>query len=223
MLELQAVRLGTVPYEKIETQQDRWDSVRSEVCGLMEYRINHGSPPKWYKDVCIDTMYIFGNASYLNDVCDVNRFPNGFIGEVFFMEACSKLGIECVPTYGDEDTWGADFRISDGKDTRFLDVTINTSDNGLRKKNKAGTFPTLFIPWYMNSNQSYVHHYIETGEFDTEEFIGNILSYNYKNLHNLRRDVWSDSPKGQGYMSLYGIKYLEGVEGSLNILKRGVS
>lgn len=224
MLESESTKLEIAYRERTETPEERWDNVRFKVCDLMDYRINHGSPPGWYEKVCIDNKDTFANAFPLNDIYNVNRLPNGFIGEVFFMDACDKLGIKCVPTYGDVDTWGADFMIGEGKNTRFLDVTINTSADGLKRKNRAGTFPTLFIPWYLASNQSetYVYHYLATGEFNSKDFMNNIISYNYRNLHTLKRDVWSDHSNGDGYMDLHGIQYLEGLEGTLKILKNGV-
>ncbi len=221
MLGLDRIEQETTYYENINTPQRRWDGVRYEVCDLMEYRIENGSSPQWYRDACIDNIYIFGNAVELNDVSDLNRLPNGFIAEVFFMEACRDLGIECTPTCGEEDTWGVDFKISNGFDTRFLDVTIDTSNSGFRRKNRAGTFPTLFIPWSISHSfsRSYAYRYIETGEFYSDEFISKIVSFNYKNLHNLRKDVWSDCPNSGSYMSLEGVHYLENLEGILEILK----
>lgn len=221
MLGLDRIEREATYDEDINTPQRRWDGVRYQVCDLMQYRIDNGSSPKWYIDACVEDIYLFGEAVELDDLSDLKDFPNGSIAEVFFMEACRDLGIECTPACGEEDILGVDFMISNGFDTRFLDVTINISNRGFKRKNKAGTFPTLFIPWTISDSLpiSYAYRYIETGEFYSDEFISEILTFNYKNLHNLRKDVWTDSPKGDGYMSLEGVQYLENLEGSLKILK----
>jgi hypothetical protein len=144
---------------------------------------------------------------------------------VFFLNACEYLGIECKPTEGDDDVYGADFLITieDGE-TRVLDVSLNLSPEGLKKKNKAGTFPTVFIPWrttYPNTTYkpSYAEKYLATGNFDVREFMYRTLKYNYKNLHILRNSVWKDARWGEGYMCLDGIPYIRNLEGILNMLK----
>ncbi len=202
----------------------RWEGVRDGVCNLIDCRLKDRASMKWYRDASIFSEKIFENTSTLNDPCDINRFPSGILAEYFFMTSCSDLDICCTPTCGDEDVWGADFKISNGVETRFLDVTINLSKRALLKKNKAGTFPTIFVPWSVRGlceygTTTYAQHYLTTGEFNSLFFIDRILSYNYSNLHNLRKNVWEDSPKSEGYMSLEGITYIQNLEGSLRILR----
>ena len=220
MLTIDSVKLEREIYSR-KTFQDRWKEIRELSLDLINHRLCNGIPDKWYKDIFLAHREAFKGREYIKNAFDANSVSNGMLGEVFFMEACRSLNIYCVPTCGLEDEWGADFKISDGVDTRFLDVTINLSNENLRKKNRSGTFPTVFVPWYLGKDrsQSYATRYIETGEFDYETFINNILSYNYHNLHILRKNVWNDSPKGEGYMALDGVKYLENLGGSLDILK----
>lgn len=222
---METTKLDTSYSTENDSSSYRWNILRHKVCELVDYRIRNGNPPRWYRDACIDSREKFERVSILENVNDIDRFPNGILGEVFFMEACNNVGIECTPTYGDVDTWGADFMITNGKETRFIDVSINTSYRGLRKKNREGTFPTLFIPWHSADNgfQSYACHYLRTGEFDSNNFISDTVSYNYHNLHTLRKDVWSDGQVVDSYMDLYGIRYLESLEGSINMLRSSIS
>lgn len=204
----------------------RWDILRSKVLGLIDFRLENGNPSQWYIDHYLYNKDLFEKASHIEEVYWVNRVPNGILAEVFFLDACEYFGFHCVPTGGDEDSWGADFKLEsrDGSQTRFVDVTINTSERGLRQKNVVGTFPTLFIPWhtdYYNQRHSptYAEEYLRTGTFDADMFVDGILTFNYRNLHDLRRSVWRDSPWGEGYMAQDGITYLRNLEGVLDILK----
>ena len=205
---------------------ERWGTLRSKVLGLIDFRLSNGDPRQWYIDHYLYDQELFENAKYIDAPYWVNRVPNGILGEIFFLDACEQLGIHCYPTAGDEDAWGTDFKIISRNDgsTRFLDVTINMSERGLKQKNKAGTFPTVFVPWHIDysnrrNSPSYAHHYLSTGEFDSYQFMDDILTFNYNNLHDLRRNVWRDSPWGEGYMALDGVTYISNLAGVLDILK----
>jgi len=217
--------LETVRYGRnSEILQTRWEQIRDEVSQLIEFRLSRGSSFKWYEEGFLSTRRVFESTESLQEPCDINKFPSGILGEVFFLNACQNLGIYCEPTEGDDDVHGADFKICLNGDTRFLDVSLNRSEKGLLKKNKVGTFPTVFIPWrtmYPGTNYqpSYAEKYLSTGEFDVSEFMHEILKYNYKNLHILRNSVWRDAPWGEGYMCLDGISYIKNLEGILNILR----
>lgn len=204
----------------------RWNELRSRVLDLIDCRLAEGNPRQWYIDQYLVNKIFFESVKSIDAPYQVKRVPNGILGEVFFLEACKYFGFPCVPTGGDVDSLGADFRLTsrDGTETRFVDVTINTSNKGLKQKNKVGTFPTLFIPWnikYDNEENSfsYAEEYLRTGEFNKNMFLDDILTFNYCNLHNLKKSVWRDSPTGEGYMAQDGVVYIRNLEGVLEILK----
>ena len=207
----------------------RWDLLEKKALELVTFRLSKRNLKKQYVDCCLRGQELFEIARDIKDPSSLDNAPNGILGEVFFLDACNQLGIYCCPTTGDEDAMGADFKIrsKDGIDTRFLDVTINITERGLKKKNKAGTFPTVFIPWYMNhsnrrNSPSYARHYLATGEFDSSWFMRSILAFNYDNLRRLEENVWKDSPWGEGYMAFDGITYVSNLAGVLEILKGGI-
>ena len=207
-----------------DTLQNRWNEIRNEVCSLIDYRLEYGSCEKWYKDNYLAVKQEFLEMPFIDHPSEINKLPSGIVGEVFFMEACNKEGLNCVPTHGDEDVWGADFKIDNGKETRFLDVSINISSKGLQKKNRVGTFPTIFIPWKTNSmgnrnGVSYSEKYLCTGMFNRKRFISDILNYNNSNLHLLQKSVWKDADWGEGYMALEGIQYLKNLKGTILMLR----
>ncbi len=226
MLETESRNLNCIEIEVGErTLQQRWDKVSSSVCSLIDYRFQYGSKEKWYRDNYTAVKQEFLELPSLERASEINQFPGGILAEVFFMQACNQVGIYCEPTSGDEDVFGVDFKIEDDCETRFLDVSINVSSKGLSKKNRDGTFPTLFVPWSVKSNTngyspSYAEYYLSTGLFNGKEFFNSILDYNYENLHKLRKSVWKDAKWGEGYMSLNGIQYLKNLEGILEMIKR---
>lgn len=225
-METESRNLNCIEIEVGErTLQQRWDKVSSSVCSLIDYRFQYGSKEKWYTDNYTAIKQEFLERPYLEKVSEINQYPGGILAEVFFMQACNQIGIYCEPTSGDEDVFGVDFKIEDDFETRFLDVSINVSSKGLSKKNRDGTFPTLFIPWAVKKNvngysPSYAEYYLSTGLFNGKEFFNSILDYNYSNLHDLKKSVWNDGKLGEGYMSLNGIQYLKHLEGILGMIRR---
>ncbi len=221
MLRTETSNLEFVEYSIEEnTVQSRWNKIRNEVCSLIDYRLEYGSCGKWYEENYLSVKQEFLEMPFINYPEEINYLTSGIVGEVFFMEACKNIGLSCVPTRGDEDIWGVDFKIDNGIETRFLDVSINTSSKGLQKKNRAGTFPTVFIPWRTNSvgkknGVSYSEKYISTGVFDQRKFMSELIDYNNSNLHLLRKSVWKD----EGYMALEGIQYIKNLEGIIDMLK----
>lgn len=226
MIETETRNLNDIEIKTGErTLQQRWDKVSSSVCSLIDYRFQYGSKERWYIDNYTALKQEFLETPSLERASEINQFPGGILAEVFFMQACNQLGIYCEPTSGDEDVFGVDFKIEDDFETRFLDVSINISSLGLRKKNRDGTFPTLFIPWNVKKNvngysPSYAEHYLSTGLFNGKKFFNSILDYNYSNLHNLKKSVWNDARIGEGYMSLNGIQYIKNLEGILGMIRR---
>ena len=208
---------------------ERWDSLRTKVLGLVDSRLSNGRPINSYTVHNMRLIEFFMNPIGTEDPSSLDKVPNGILGEVFFLDACEQLGIYCCPTTGDEDALGADFKIRsrDGIDTRFLDVSIKISERGLEQKNRAGTFPTVFIPWYTDYSSrrkypSYAQHYLSTGEFDSYQFMNGILTFNKRNLRCLEKNVWEDSPLGKGYMAFDGITYVSNLAGVLKILDEGI-
>ncbi|MDX9738972.1 MAG: hypothetical protein RBT33_01225 [Candidatus Dojkabacteria bacterium] len=226
MLRTEARNLEFVEYsERKNTLQSRWEEIRTEVCSLIDYRLEYGSCEKWYEESYLAVKQEFLELPTIDYPSEINYLTSGIVGEVFFMDACNRVGINCIPTSGQEDMWGVDFKIDNGIETRFLDVSINISSKGLQKKNKAGTFPTLFVPWRTNSlgkkeGVSYSEKYLCTGVFDREKFISDIIDYNNRNLHELQKSVWKDAKWGEGYMSLEGIQYIKNLKGIIEMLKR---
>ncbi len=229
MLKTDTTLLRTPVYEEEQAPyQQRWEELRARACALIDYRLEQGSRYEWYEECFLDTKREFEELDEIEDPREVNEVSRGILAEVFFMEACLSLCLKCTPASADEDVWGQDFKLSGFGETRFLDVTINNSSKGLRKKNRAGTFPTIFIPWQIDGSKNrdiptYAQWYIETGQFDPKEFIRAIVDYNKRNLHILRQSVWRDGKVEEGgYMGLDGILYLQNLEGVLRILERAI-
>ena len=161
---------------------------------------------------------------FIDNPSEINVLTSGIVSEVFFMEACNRMGLNCIPTRGYQDSLGADFMIENGKETRFLDVSLDTSKKGLEKKNKVGTFPTIFIPWRTNrvgkrKEVSYSEKYLCTGVFNRRKFFSDILNYNYRNLHILERDVRKGSYSEEGYMGAEGFQYVNDLKGTISMLR----
>jgi hypothetical protein len=227
LLRTETRNLEFVEYDvKENSVQRRWNEIRNQVCSLIDYRLEYASGEKWYRDYYIADKQEFLDMPFLDNLSDINCLPNGIIAEVFFMESCRRMDLNCTPTTGEEDIWGVDFKIDNGIEARFLDVSINISDKGLQKKNKAGTYPTIFIPWRPYSigkgrEISYAEQYLSTGVFSQKKFISGIISYNRNNLHALERSVWKDAKWGEGYMGLEGILYIKDLKDTIDMLKGG--
>lgn len=166
---------------------------------------------------------------------EINSLPQGLIAEVFFLNACRQSAIDCEPSFGDEDVLGADFKITHGNETRFFDVSINTSGRSVKKKVKEGTFPTLFLPWKesldgsSSSCMTYAEKYLKYGTFDGRNFLCQIISSNYFVLDSLRRRVWrNEDPLKKVFnhesvdLSESGIQYVRNLDGVLMLLRRAI-
>ncbi|GEM_PF-2787878 len=209
-----------------------WESLRTELIDLTDYRIDT-SRDKWYQEVYM--FYKLDIESFIpTHPSDVNRLPKGIVAETFFLNGCRLRGLRCNSCSGDEDVMGADFNISCGNETRFFDVSVDTSKRGLMSKVREGRFPTLFIPWEeaKSSNgylRSYAERYLRYGIFNTNEYFSNILSSNYIVLDHIKRMFWKNQEdcgrvfgkKGINF-SKAGIQYIRSLEGTLRLLRKGI-
>lgn len=216
--------------EEIEPMNEHWYYLKNGLLSLIDYRLDSSSD-RWYQEQYMyEKFYI--DEFYPSYPSDINRLPKGIVAEGLFLEACKLTNKECSPCLGREDVIGADFRITYGRETRFFDVTVNTSERGFRKKVREGRFPSLFLPWKENENnngykRSYAERYLRTGTINTEEYFSNIISSNYKILDKLKRSFWrgekSDERilgKGNFDYSRAGIQYIKNLEGVLKVLRK---
>ncbi|MGI6423050.1 MAG: hypothetical protein ACOX0X_00295 [Candidatus Dojkabacteria bacterium] len=207
-----------------EALQQRWERLSSDVSDFIDLRLRDGASEPWYDFYLIDMICGLEKVPYLNHASEVNEFPAGIFAEVFFMKACNEVGLNCVPTIGREDMKGVDFEIGDGSETRFVDVTVNTSEEALKEKSKVWKVPTIFIPWGVKNSgngytPSYAEHYLATGKFEGSEFLNSILDFNYSNLHFLTKAVWSDGKDTDRKMRLNGIQYIKNLKGVLKMIR----
>ena len=163
--------------ELSSSSESNWRELKEEILDFADFKIST-SKDKWYQEAYMFYIYevdIF-NPKHPGDI---NSLPKGLISEVFFLKGCQRTGIMCSPCLGEEDVMGADFKICNGNETRFFDVTVNTSRRGLYKKVREGRFPTLFLPWKEEETnngykRSYPERYLRYGTFNTEEYFGEI-------------------------------------------------
>ena len=220
-------------YTEISPIEVNWLSIKPDILSLAEYRIST-SKEKWYQEAYMFYAYEVDNFNPKHPG-DINSLPKGLLSEVFFLKACQNVGITCSPCLGEEDVWGADFKISKDDETRFLDVTVNTSERGFRRKVREGRFPTIFLPWKEEKTnkgyrRSYVERYLEHGTFNTKEYFRNVLHSNYEILDGLERSFWKNQNNSREVLggkrvdyTKAGRMYIKNLEGVLNLLKRGLN
>jgi len=217
----------------LSPSENNWTDLKTEILDFADYRIST-SKEKWYQEACMFYKYevdIF-NPKHPSDI---NSLPKGLISEVFFLKGCQKVGIMCSPCLGQEDVLGADFKICKGDETRFLDVTVNTSSRGFFKKVREGRFPTIFLPWKEEETnngykRSYAERYLRYGTFNIDEYFNNILSTNYQILDRLRRSFWRNQNNGKEVLgkkeldfTRTGVIYIKSLEGILNVLRQSLN
>ena len=216
-------------YKEANSLDEHWSYLKDELISLIDYRLKT-SNNRWYQEQYMyDRLYIDEfNPSYPSDI---NRLPKGIVAEGVFWEACKLTNRKCFPCLGQEDAFGTDFRITYDKETRFFDVTVNTSERGFRKKIREERFPTLFLPWKENESnngykRSYAERYLKTGSINTEEYFSNLIYSNYKILDKLKRSFWrkeksEDSVFGRKTFDFdrVGIQYIRNLEGVLRLLR----
>ncbi len=208
-----------------------WIDLKGELLQLAQYRVDTVQQ-KWYRDVYIEYMMDI-DSFYPTRYSEINRLPQGILAEVFFLNACRQNMFNCVPSYGEEDIMGADFKLTYGDETRFFDVSINTSGRSMKKKVKEGTFPTLFLPWKKDFSDNgdgpitYAERYLKYGRFDGKTFLHSILDSNYIVLDSLKRKVWREEDVQKKIfnnesldLSESGIQYIRTLEGVLLLMRR---
>ncbi len=226
-LEYQVQDQERTPLEK------NWEDLKSTLLDLAEFRV-HTSKAQWYQEAY---MYYKVEIDAFNPRCpsEVNCLPKGIIAEAFFLDACRRNGLECFPSLGEEDVLGADFRITNDKETRFFDVTVNTSHRGFFKKVREGRFPTLFLPWEENQTnngyrRSYAERFLRDGDYDSKEYIENTLRSNYFILDKLRRAYWRNQRideeilgKTNLDLSRAGLMYIKDLDGVLKLIRKSLN
>lgn len=215
---------------ELTPSENNWKDLKTEIQDFADYRIST-SKDRWYQEVYLFYKYeieIF-NPRYPSDI---NSLPKGLISEVFFLKGCNQTGIICSPCLGEEDVLGTDFKIQKGNETRFLDVTVNTSQREFKNKVIEGKFPTIFLPWEEEESnngykQSYAERYLRHGTFDTDGYFKNILSSNYQILDRLKRSFWGNQGSEKEVLgkrgldfTRAGVMYIKSLEGVLNLLRQ---
>ena len=208
---------------------EHWYYLKNGLLSLIDYRLDSSSD-RWYQEQYMyEKLYI--DDFYPSLPSDINKLPKGIVAEALFLEACKLTNRECFPCPGIEDVIGADFRITYGRETRFFDVTVNTSERGFRKKVIEGRFPTLFLSWEENGNnsrykRSYAEMYLRTGTINTEKYFTNIISLNYKILDKLKRSFWRGEKSDERILGMRDFdysrvdtQYIKNLEGVLRVLK----
>lgn len=208
-----------------------WEDLQTEILYLTQYRLE-STKDRWYRDIY--TEYISKVRCFSPNIyTDINKLPQGILGEVFFLNACQQKGVDCSPCFGDEDEIGADFKIRHNGEISFFDVSINTSRESMKKKTREGSFPTLFIPWKreyiddMNPYMTYAERYMRYGIFDSDSFFKDVISSNYDVFHFLKRKILRKENKNTKIfdnenvnLSGSGIKYLLNLKDLLILLKK---
>lgn len=209
---------------------DCWSNLKERIVDIIEYRVNtcrYG----WYTDAYCQHLEKIRDFNFETPE-QINILPHGIVAEVLFQEASEQLGFKCNPSIGDEDALGYDFELTMRDETRFIDVTVDTSQSGIRKKIKPWRFPTLFLPWNMNDGKScfsYAQWYLSGGGFNGKEFLKSVVRCNLKVLDGLKRSVWEDKKVQREIYSRYvsdfsgsSVLYVNSLDGVLEMLKRGV-
>lgn len=204
--------------------EGNWLMLKKDITDLVEYRVS-STQQVWYRDIYGNCLNIV-NQFEPQEPQDINYLPQGILAEVFFMYACNINGLKCIPSYGDEDIWGADFKLVNGE-TRYLDVTMNTSSKSFVRKTKEGTFPTIFLPWSVSENVSYAQQYLSCGNFNGREFLVRTLESNKEILHCLKKNYWRGEEEIRKILGITykdfsgsGIQYLNHLEGVLRLIRK---
>ncbi len=226
-------KIYTCEQNGVDEIDRNWGDLKTELLYLTEYRLESANN-RWYKKFCvqhINDIIHFSPKTYR----DINRLPQGLLAEVFFLNACQQEAIDCVPSFGEEDLKGVDFKIISNDEEYYFDVSINTSKENLEKKIKEGSFPTLFIPWkrkYIddeNPYMTYAERYLKYGLFEGNSFLKNIVSKNSELLDCLSSKILSKKNhkrkvfNNEGIdLSVSGIKYALNLKDVLEIVRRSI-
>lgn len=208
------------------------ENLKQDLYDLVEYRLSTTSKSKdWYRNAYVSNLMDIDSLCIDRGFKSLNRMSQGLLSEVFFLNACKQNGIECVPSTGDEDIMGIDFKIEDDKDTRFLDVTVNISEKGLTSNLKDWNFPVLFIPWRNSwSGMSSAEAYLRYGIFNGKKFLNRIYRYNSGVRDILKQDirnrdincVFRKNKREVKYPDA-GVGYINNLEGVISLLGRSLS
>lgn len=158
---------------------------------------------------------------------------SGLLGEVLFRKACEDNSSDIFPSTGYDDIWGYDFITKKDGLQMYFDVTINASQSSLRKKISQGTYPTVFLPWYIgdssifdnnhSAKDSYLRKYIQDGIFDSKLFLSKTITINTEILRYLKliRNGGSVSSKMVGRMNEYSADglYISNYENVISLIK----
>lgn len=203
--------------------------LKQELYDLVEYKIDTATK-EWYRSIYIGYLIDIDTLSGNGNIKGIDKIPQGFISELFFLNACQQIGIECEPSRGDDDIIGIDFRIKDNKETRFFDICINSNKNFLDENLIEGRFPVLFVPWRNRDwGMSYAEAYVRYGCFNGRRFLERTVQKNEEILFKLEEDR-----KRKMYPTVYGKKnvglyfpqadtqYYNDFKGTLSLLKRSL-
>ena len=211
-----------------------WLDIKDDLVELLEFRLDT-SDCSWYNESYLDCLSMVENFTP-QDSSSINFLPQGILAEVFFQNACRQSGILCEPSFGGDDIAGMDFKLTDAIGDKFVDVTINLSNNGVRKKINRDTYPTLFLPWtYRKHNGkhptiTYAHQYMRSGGFDGKEFLERAVGINEGILDCLKREVFrnerikDEKICGKSYSNLSGsdVSYVYEMEEVLYMIRGNI-
>lgn len=208
--------------------QENWRELKSEILALTDFRMET-TKDMWYyneyKSLRCEIESFVPKYPF-----DINLLPRGILAEVLFLDACRRREVNCCPTLGQEDVLGADFKVSKGRETRFFDVSVNTSIEGITGKIRGGTFPTIFLPWNepgKGFRRSYAESLLRKGTYNCNEYFKNIFTSNYSILEKLKR-VYQKKQRIEIFgcenldLSDAGILYIKDLEGVLDLIRNSM-
>lgn len=215
---------------KDEFVENNLSNLKSELFDLVDYKIETCNTA-WYRNIYIGYLIDIDSLSANGNVWGIDKIPQGFMSELFFLNACNQVGIDCQPSTGEDDIIGVDFRLQDEKETRFFDICINSKEKNLTESILEGHFPILFVPWRnMDYGMSYAEAYVRYGCFNGKRFLERTVKKNEEILFKLKGDI--DKKK---YPEIYGeegngfnfpkcdIQYYNNFVGTLSLLERNLS
>ena len=204
--------------------------LKNELFDLVQYKIETSSKP-WYRSIYIGHLIDIDNLSGNGNIKGIDRVPQGFMSELFFLNACNQIGIECEPSSGDDDVIGIDFRVKDEQETRYFDICINSKKYILDENLIEGRFPVLFVPWRNRDwGMSYAEAYVRYGCFDGRKFLQRTIKKNEEILFKLEEDrkrrmypkVYGNDKEGL-YFPEVDTQYYNHFKGTLLLLERNLS
>jgi len=204
-------------------------NLKNDLIEYVEKKIDSTSK-EWYRNVYIGYLIDIDYLSCNGSVSGIDNISQGLLSEVFFLNACNQIGMNCVPSSGDEDIIGIDFRLMDSKEARFFDISIRNKEKFMRKDIQEGNFPVLYIPWRNKEwGMSYAEAYIRFGKFNGRRFLERALLFNKKLECELSMDM--KKKKCEGVLDLdisklkypgVDIQYIKNFQGAVELLENGL-